>query len=181
MYIQKHRFHQQFLSFNDRHISHLQSLSFNERHVFLSGGTGEEVGIWQGGGSTAARRRGLAREPVKGTRRVQLVRRGGRDVSTLYGREGRGGGGASRGRHRVVQPSQHLARLHRQRTRAVVARASRRGALPAGVKRLQALERRAPRRRDARERGLPTHEREGRGAPVRGNGPRAERACVVSD
>jgi hypothetical protein len=28
------------------------------------------------------------------TRRVQLVRRDGRDVSTLYGREGRGGGGA---------------------------------------------------------------------------------------
>jgi len=30
-------------------------------------------------------------EPVKGTRRVQLVRRDGRDASTLYGREGGGG------------------------------------------------------------------------------------------
>jgi hypothetical protein len=29
----------------------------------------------------------------RGTRRVQLVRRDGRDVSTLYGREGEGGGG----------------------------------------------------------------------------------------
>ena len=29
----------------------------------------------------------------RGTRRVQLVRRDGRDVSTLYGREGGGGGG----------------------------------------------------------------------------------------
>jgi hypothetical protein len=32
----------------------------------------------------------------KGTRRVQLVRRDGRDVSTLYGREGGGGGTAPR-------------------------------------------------------------------------------------
>ena len=32
-----------------------------------------------------------APEPVKGTRHVQLVRRDGRDVSTLYGREGGGG------------------------------------------------------------------------------------------
>ena len=31
----------------------------------------------------------------EGTRRVQLVRRDGRDVSTLYGREGGGGGGAA--------------------------------------------------------------------------------------
>ena len=31
---------------------------------------------------------------LRGTRRVHLVRGGGRDVSTLYGREGRGGGAA---------------------------------------------------------------------------------------
>ena len=109
------RFHQQFLSFNDRHISHLQSLSFNERHVFLSGGTGEEVGIWQGGGSTAARRRGLAREPVKGTKRVQLVRRDGRDVSTLYGRE-RGGANVLLERPDALEEAGHAcARRARQR------------------------------------------------------------------
>ena len=33
-----------------------------------------------------------SRQACKGTRRVQLVRRDGRDVSTLYGREGGGGG-----------------------------------------------------------------------------------------
>ena len=32
--------------------------------------------------------------PEGWTRRVRLVRKEGRDVSTLYGREGRGGGGA---------------------------------------------------------------------------------------
>ena len=34
-----------------------------------------------------------ARAPARGTRRVQLVRRDGRDGSTLYGRGGGGGGG----------------------------------------------------------------------------------------
>ena len=38
-------------------------------------------------------RAGPCAPPAKGTRRVQLVRRDGRDVSTLYGREGGGGGG----------------------------------------------------------------------------------------
>ena len=40
----------------------------------------------------------------KGTRRVQLVRRDGRDVSTLYGREGGGGASARRRRPRRRLP-----------------------------------------------------------------------------
>ena len=40
---------------------------------------------------------------AKGTRRVQLVRRDGRDVSTLYGREG-GGGAHVEGDVREVSP-----------------------------------------------------------------------------
>jgi hypothetical protein len=47
--------------------------------------------------------------PVKGTRRVQLVRRDGRDVSTLYGREGEGGGGRLRLRLGVRLRLRHAA------------------------------------------------------------------------
>ena len=70
-------------------------------------------------------------EGQKGTRRVQLVRRDGRDVSTLYGREG--GGGArtryqfylrrrlplSAGDHRAPGLPMRLVRLVRKEGRDV--------------------------------------------------------------
>ena len=54
-----------------------------------------------------SRRSGSARAGTEGwTRRVQLVRRDGRDVPTLYGRGGGGGGGtAVRARRRQLQPA----------------------------------------------------------------------------
>jgi hypothetical protein len=64
----------------------------------------------------------------KGTRRVQLVRRDGRDVSTLYGREGGGGGcgggwgggGGGAGGHRAAQPARaRRPRGGREERRAV--------------------------------------------------------------
>ena len=57
-------------------------------------GRSGRAALRRGGGCRAV---GRAREERrKGTRRVQLVRRDGRDVSTLYGREGGGGGAPSR-------------------------------------------------------------------------------------
>ena len=46
---------------------------------------------------------GAARPCGKGARRVQLVRRDGRDVSTLYGREGGGGALLRRPAHPVAR------------------------------------------------------------------------------
>jgi len=69
-----------------------------------------------GGGreqGAGARRAG----PPNGTRRVQLVRRDGRDVSTLYGREGgAGGGGETYG-----PPNESGARKPETRTRRACA------------------------------------------------------------
>ena len=49
---------------------------------------------------------------VKGTRRFQLVRRDGRDASTLYGREGAGGGGCC---SRAAAPFLCLSPMHPSR------------------------------------------------------------------
>ena len=68
-----------------------------------------------GGGreqGAGARRAG----PPNGTRRVQLVRRDGRDVSTLYGRGGAGGGGETYG-----PPNESGARKPETRTRRACA------------------------------------------------------------
>jgi hypothetical protein len=62
-----------------------------------------------------------------GTRRVQLVRRDGRDVSTLYGREGeRGGGGAFCG---VTRRERRGRRRARRRGGGAQAGSRRRGCL----------------------------------------------------
>ena len=48
--------------------------------------------------------------PPRGTRRVQLVRRDGRDVSSQYGRGGGGGGGGGDARARRPSPRAHAPR-----------------------------------------------------------------------
>ena len=98
----------------------------------------------------------------KGTRRVQLVRRDGRDVSTLYGREGGGGGTADWRAHwdprasrraggrapsRGSAPCALMARASRRRRCPTAEATAKRRAASAGA--AQGSRRRSPMRRGA--------------------------------